>query len=371
MPNHENASATEPAAATRPIWPYTAATTGAIGSPAQNRSTVMAPIEPAASGRAISAVRANVPTMILRRSSLDGRSPARRPPTSEPAENPARATPARARLPSASAKAGTAISTAPNPRPRKRQSSAIVRTPTAERAPSRALCRSSAGPASRTGGIRAKANVPTAASDGGTDDGGDGTDHGQDRDEERAADEDQLLQRGVERIRRPGAVAAGDRRPDRAKHRRDRRHRQPGGSSRNGDGGDRGTDLTENGDEAEEPREEHHPPPQDEPGATAIDLPATVGCADRDGDRVGGRDETGLAVARAGPPDEQHERERRHPDGQTGDDAPGEQRGGVRVGEERAVARDATRLRSGWHAQEGRSIAEGSGPGGSSIFWRR
>ncbi len=126
-------------------------------------AAAIVPIDPAASGRAISPVRANVPSMIRRRSSLDGRRPARRPPTSEPAENPARATPARARLPSASAKAGTAIST---DRTRDRDRGTATRsscTPTAERAPSRALCRSSAGPASRTGGIRENANVPTAA----------------------------------------------------------------------------------------------------------------------------------------------------------------------------------------------------------------
>ena len=101
--------------------------------------------------------------MMRRRSSRVGRNPAASPPTREPAENPASAMPARARLPCVSAKAGTAISTAPNPSPSPMQRSAIVRTPIAERAPSRELWCSAAGAAARTGGMRENTNVPTAA----------------------------------------------------------------------------------------------------------------------------------------------------------------------------------------------------------------
>ena len=190
----------------------------------------------------------------------------------------------------------------------------------------------------RTSRPRRVTAAPTTAADG--------VDHCQDGDEQRPTDEDQLLQRGVERVRRLGAVAAGHRGPDRAKHRRDRGHRQAGGGRRDGDGGDRGTDLTENGDEAEQPRVEHHPPPQHGPGAPPIDLPAPVGRADRDGDRVGGRDETGLAVTRAGPSDEQHERQSAAiPNGSRATMLQASSEAAYRVGEELAVARDAPRLR--------------------------
>ena len=82
--------------------------------------------------------------------------------------------------------------------------------------------------------------------------------------------------------------------------------------------------------------------------ATAIDLPAAVRGADRDRDPVGRRDETRLGVARAPTADEEHERERSHPGRQPRDDAPHEQPRRVVVGEELAVAGDATRLlRSG------------------------
>ena len=153
------------------------------------------------------------------------------PPTSEPAEKPASAIPASARLPCVSAKAGTAISTAPKPRPSQMQRSAIVRTPIAESAPSRELCRSSAGTASRTGGMREKTNVPTAARTAAPTTGATGIDDREHGDEERAADEDHLLQRGVERVRGARAVLSRNGRPDRAEHRRDGRQRQPGAAA--------------------------------------------------------------------------------------------------------------------------------------------
>ena len=321
------------------------------------------PIDCAASGRANEPARMNVPTMILLRSSRDGRRPARRPPTSDPAEKPASAMPARARLPSPSAKAGTAISTAPNPSPSQTHRRAIVLTPTAERAPRRELCRllRRAGRAHRW---QPREGVgPDTGEHGSARDGGDRVDRGEDGDEQRAADEDHLLERCVEGVRRAGAVHTRDDGPDRAQHGRDRRHRQPGGGSGDGDRGDRRLDLTEHRDEAEKRREQDHPAPEHEPRAAPVDLAAPVRGSDRDCDPVGGSDETRRSVARPRSAHEQHERQRRHALRQPGDDAPGEQRCRVLMGEELAVARDPPRLGRVRHAQEGWSAAAEQRPG--------
>ena len=94
-----------------------------------------------------------------------------------------------------------------------------------------------------------------------------------------------------------------------------------------------------------------------------VDLPAAVRRPDRDRDPVRGRDEPGLGVVAARTAHEQHERERRHPERQPGDDAPDEERSGVIVREERAVARDAAHLASrGGQAQDVTSTAGGEPP---------
>ena len=219
-----------------------------------------------------------------------------------------------------------------------------MRTPTAERAPRRELWRSSAGPASRTGGIREKTNVPTAARIAAPTTAATGSTMA--RMATSSGPPTQIISCSaasrayavlapsspatVGQIERSADETGGSVRPARGRGGRDR--------------GQRRVDLAEHGDEPEEGRVEDHAPPKHEPRAAAIDLAAPVRRPDRDRDPVRGCDEPGLARSRAATAHEQDERERRHPERQPRDDAPDEQRRGVVVREELAVARDAAHL---------------------------
>ena len=235
--------------------------------------------------------------MIRRRSSRVGRSPATRPPRSEPAENPASATPASARLPCVSANAGTAISTAPKPRPRPMHRSAIVRTPIADRAPSRELCvlRRGRGGAHRRDAARTRTSRPLP---------------GPPR---------RRPGRPGRRLRARRRAAARRRRSPPAAPRRARtpswRRPPPPPSARSSAAPRRraassaraaavATAIAAIGAStapriATTPKRdgiEHHAAPQHEPRTATIDLAAPVRRADRDGDAVGRGDETRLAV---------------------------------------------------------------------------
>ena len=247
-----------------------------------------------------------------------------------------------------------------------------MRTPIAERAPRRELCCSAAGAAARTGGMRENTNVPTAARTAAPTTGATGstiastaTSSGPPTKITSCSAASRAY--AVLAPSSPATVGQIERSTDETGG-----IVSPAAAAATRDRGERRVDRSEDRHDPEEGREQHHASPQHEPRATAIDLTATVRGADRDRDPVGRRDEPRLGVAGAATADEEHERERRHPDRQPRDDAPDEQRRGVVVGEELAVAGDAPRLlRSGRRAQDGRSTAEGSGPGGSRIFWRR
>ena len=309
--------------------------------------------------------------MILRRSSRDGRRAATRPPTSDPSEKPASATPASARLPCASAKAGIAISADPNPSPMQSERSASVLTPTEDSAPSREVWRSSAGSESRTGGSRMNANVPIAAITAAPATAAAGSNVA--RTATSSGPPTKITSwsaassaYAVLAPSSPATVGQIDRITDEIGA-----SVRPAAAANTAITGDRRLDRAEDGGDPEERRVENEPSSQDARRPATVDLAPAVRRPHGDRHGVGGGDETGLAVACARRAHEQHERERAHPVRDPRHDAPREERCGIAIGEELAVPGNASRFVAVRHPQEGSSTADGAGPGGSRIFWRR
>ena len=155
--------------------------------------------------------------------------------------------------------------------------------------------------------------------------------------EQRAADEEHLLERGLERVGGRAQLVRGETRPDDAHRRRERRQREPG---ERGDNGDEDEARIEHRERDDAPREERVGDRANaEHGCRAepVDLTARHRRAHADRDRVDGHDHTRGAIAPSLAPDEEEKGERRHPQRQPAEQRPAEHRPRMRQAEQLAV----------------------------------
>ncbi len=125
--------------------------------------------------------------------------------------------------------------------------------------------------------------------------------------EQRPADEEHLLERGLERVGGRAQLVGGETWPDDAHRRRERRQREPGERGDNGDEDETRVEHRERDDAPGEERVGDRANAKHGCRAEPVDLTARHRRARADRDRVEGHDDTGGAVAPSLAPDEEQE----------------------------------------------------------------
>ena len=123
---------------------------------------------------------------------------------------------------------------------------------------------------------------------------------GQERDEQRADDEGDLLQRGLERVGGGTQLRVGEHpRPERAQRRADRRHQGARSRGADRDRRERRVEQRERTDGEQQGRKDQRARQQDPRLAAPVDEPAGDRSADRGGDEVRAGDRSGRRIAAA------------------------------------------------------------------------